>query len=372
MHDLAVSGYTHNAVKNQLHAKEGSRKIKIRYDLLNRYDMKIGELSGTSAGNSITFNSLAEIKRIASFNFNEKELSGVDWLTDRVQPVFLLGMPDGGYAEWPLGVFILSSPTRKDDYGIWREIEAYDASLILREDRFTNRYRIVAGTKYTSAIATIINGAGINKVNISPNAGTIAVDKEFEMGTTKLEVINQLLAEINYTSLWVDAHGYFVSKPYELPLYRETEYEYKTNDMSVMYEGAVNELDLFNIPNTWVVTASNPEKTPLVSIYKNELESSKTSTVSRGRTIVDYREINDILDQATLDAYTKRIAYNSSQAYIKFQFETLCMPHHSFMDMLFIKYKNLGISSKMTEIGWNMELTAGGKMSHEVRRVITI
>lgn len=372
MLNLAIGGYSTTDVINRLHAKGGVREIKFRYDLLSKYEVKIGELLAADAGNSINFNSLADIKRTGTFTFKETGLQDVDWLNDRVQPVFILKMPDGNYIEWPQGVFLLSSPTRKDNYGIWREIEAYDASVILREDKFDNRYRITAGTKYVDAITTILNSAGIRKINITDLSGVVSIDKEFEIGTTKLETVNLLLSEINYTSIWVDTYGYFTSKPYILPSDKETEYEYKTNDLSIVFEGATNELDLFNVPNKWIVTASNPEKTPLVSKYINDSEMSKTSTINRGRTIVDFRQVDDILDQATLDAYTKRIAYNASQVYEKVQFETALMPHHSYMDTLFVEYRNLGISSKFTETSWEMDLQAGGKMKHSVRKVIAL
>lgn len=372
MLDLAVNGYSESDTIKALHAKSGTREIKFKFELLNRYDIKIGEFEALESGNSINFDSMTDIKRTAQFKFKENELQDVDWLNDRVRPVFYLKMPDENYAEWQQGIFIMSSPTRKYDFGIWREIEAYDTSLILKEDKFTNRYFIPANTKYTDAITSIVNSAGIVKVNITASTATLGTDKEFEIGTTKLDAVNQLLTEINYTSIWVDNNGYFISKPYILPMERDADYSYKTDSLSVIYDNAVNSLDLFNVPNSWVVTASNPEKTALVSTYTNSELTSKTSTVNRGRTIVDYQKIDDIFDQSTLDAYTKRLAYNASQVYETLNFETWCMPHHSFQDVLFVEYKNLNISSKYLETSWQMELAAGGKMQHSARRVINI
>ncbi len=372
MLNLAIGGYSTTEVVNLLHAANGVREIRFRYDLLSKNEIKVGELLATDTGNSVNFNSLADIKRTANFTFKENELQDVNWLDNRVKPVFLLRVPDGKFIEWPMGVFIMSSPTRKDSDGIWREIEAYDLSLILKEDKFDNRYYIPADTKYIDAITEILNSAGIWKVNITNYNGIISTDKEFEIGTSKLDAVNQLLSEINYTSIWVDIHGYFVSKPYIIPSERETDYSYLTDETSMTFDGAINELDLFNVPNKWVITASNPEKTPLTSVYVNDLVTSRTSTINRGRVIVDYRQIDDIADQQTLDAYTKRIAYNASQVYEKVQFETALMPHHSYMDMLFVEYKNLGISSKFVETEWNMDLQAGGRMQHSVRRVINI
>jgi hypothetical protein len=373
MLDLEVNGYPREQVIALLHGKSGSRGvIKFRYDLLNKEDVKIGELSALP-GNRVSLNSLAEIKRTAYFRIAHHEGQDIDWLNDRIQPVFCLQMPDNGFAEWPLGIFLLSSPTRRDENKrIKRDIEAYDASLIIKEDSFDDRYRIPAGTKYVTAITNILNAIGIWKVNIADHAGTLSVDKEFEIGTTKLEVVNQLLTEINYTSIWVDEGGYFVSLPYILPTNKEAEYEYRNNDISIIHPGSTQELDLFSLPNKWVRYVSNPDKTTLRSIYINDLATSPTSIINRGRVIVDLDSVDDIFDQATLNDYVKRVAYEASIVYGKFSFSTALMPHHSFYNCLFVEHTDFGISSKYMEASWDMELQAGGKMTHNCRQVIHI
>lgn len=373
MLELAVNGYTRNEIIEQLHGHTGSRGlIKFRYDLLNYDDVTLGEVAVQSG--RVALNSLGEIKRTAVFRITEQEGQDIDWLNNRIQPVFCLQMPDKGFAEWPLGIFLLPSPDRKDENNkIKRDIEAYDTSQILKEDKFTDRYRIAAGTKYTDAITTLLNSAGIWKVRIIAHAGTLAADKEFEIGTTKLQAINQLLTEINYTSLWVDENGYFISRPYTLPTAREAEYEYRNDDISIIHPGSAESLDIFNLPNKWVRYISNPDKgVTLRSEYINDLSSSPTSTVNRGRTIVNIESVDDIYDQTTLDAYVKRVAYEASQVYAKFDFSTALMPHHSFLDSLFIDHTLFSISDKYIESSWSMELQSGGRMTHNCRKVIQI
>jgi hypothetical protein len=370
MLSLSVNGYTQDEVIKQLHAQSGSQGIKFRYDLLNENDVKIGELAALP-GNRIKFNSEAEIKRTGSFSI--KETNDIDWLNDRIRPVYCLRMPDGNYAEWPLGVFLISSPRRQEENRIIRrDIEAYDPSLILVEDKFTTRYIIKAGNQYVAEITTILNDAGIQKVNITDLAAALAIDKEFEIGTPKIKAINQLLSEINYTPIWVDANGYFNAKPYVLPSNREADYTYRNDKLSVIYNQAIEEVDLFSVPNSWVVVASTPERAEIVSRYINDLPTSPTSTYNRKRTIVDYRRINDIYDQTTLDDFTKRLAYESSWVYGQFIFDTLSMPHHSFEDCLFCEYTDLGIAAKYVEKSWDMDLSVGGKMTHSARKVIFI
>jgi len=372
MLDLAVNGYTRQQVIDNLHGRSGSRGIiKFRYELLSKEDVKLGEL--TAQPGRVALNSLAEIKRTAVFQTTEQEGQYIDWLSDRIRPVFCLQMPDGGWAEWSLGVFILSSPSRKDENKqIKRSIEAYDSSLILKEDKFTDRYRIAAGAKYTTAIISILNGAGIWKVNILDHAGTLAADIEFEIGTSKLFAVNELLTAINYTSLWVDENGYFVAQPYVLPSSKDPEYEYRTNDISIIHPGGTEELDLFAVPNKWVRYVSNPDMILLRSEYTNGLSTSPTSTINRGRTIVDIDDVDDILDQSTLDAYTKRIAYAASQVYGQFDFSTALMPHHSYYNCLFVEHTGFNIAHKYMESSWSMDLQAGGVMTHNCRRVIQI
>jgi hypothetical protein len=373
MQELAVNGYTREEVIAQLHGITGNRGlVKFRYELLDNTDTKQGEVAVQSGRTAL--NSLAEIKRTAVFQITEQEGQDIDWLNDRIQPVFCLQMPDKGFAEWPLGIFLLPSPNRKDENNkIKRNIEAYDTSQILKEDKFTDRYRIAAGTKYTDAIISILSSAGIWKIKIIDHVGTLAADKEFEIGTTKLQAINQLLSEINYTSLWVDENGYFVARPYALPSSREAEYEYRNNDISIIHPGSTESLDIFGLPNQWVRYVSNPDKgVTLRSVYTNDLASSPTSTVNRGRKIVDIESVDDMYDQSTLDAYVKRVACEASQVYAKFDFSTALMPHHSFLDCLFLEHTLYGASDKYIEYSWSMELQAGGKMTHSCRRVIQI
>ena len=166
-------------IKNILHMKDGTREVKFRYDVLNSNEIKIGELTSISGGR-LGLNSLAQIKRKGKFTFKENEFKDIDWLNDRVQPFFMLKVGNK-WLEWPLGIFLISSPSRKTrNNAIYRDAEVYDASLILLEDKFDTRYWIQAGTNYVEAITQIINEAGIWKVNIPPIVGDLKTDKELQ------------------------------------------------------------------------------------------------------------------------------------------------------------------------------------------------
>lgn len=277
-----------------------------------------------------------------------------------------------GYIEWPQGVFLLTSPTRKaNDTGtVVRDVDAYDQLLIYRDDVVTNRYAVMAGSVYTDAIEQLL-GTSVEK-NITRSPLTLLTTMEWEPGTPKLTIINALLNAINYESLFFDEFGVAVARPYVQPADRGSEYEYSTDQRSVIIPDAEQTLDLFDIPNSFTLVVSDPDRPPLVSTYVNQNPASITSTVSRGRTIVQYIPEQTAPDQATLDEAARNAAYDASQVYESIAFTTALMPIHSNADVYTLTYVDLGISAKYAEQSWSMSLAAGSSMKHVCRRSVQL
>jgi hypothetical protein len=366
---LERGGFSRQEVVDALHGKFAPRKIKFRYDLLNSNDNYIRTLDTVESG-EVSMASLASIKRTARFRIKDNE--DINWLSDRIHPFVEIKVKDG-WIEFPLGIFLLSSPTRSDqNQNVYRDVEAYDGLLVLRDDKFESRYTVTAGTNYRDAVIAILTTSGITKHNIEQTDKVLPNDFDFEPGKEKLYAINELLRQINFNQIYVDVYGYYTSSTYRSPSVRSAEYTYGDDALSITYSGMTEEFDLFNVPNKWVVVLSNPESEPLVSTYINENPNSPTSTMSRGRIIIDYREIDNIADQQSQDAYVQRIAFEASQIYGKLEYETAINPAHDFADVLQINYSPLGISDKYSETGWTIPLVAGGKMRHSLRKVVDI
>lgn len=327
--------------------------------------MKIGEIS--SVKGSVSLNSLAEIKRTGRFTISEVDAKDIDFLNDRLRPVVIIDDK-----EYRLGTFLLPSPTRKIQKGIiTRDIEAYDVLQILKEDRITSRLFYKKGSRYEDVIRQMVNSAGIKNVLLEKTDSVLKRDREFEIGTSKLDVCNQLLQETNYTSLFTDENGVVKAKKYILPNARSIEIPYLANEFDItVRDSAVDEYDLFNVPNVWVIIVSNGENEPMRAIYRNDNPADRTSTVARGRNIVDFREVSDIADQTTLNNYVKRVAYDSSNIFRKIQFETLINPVHGYGNCIYIEDKKLGIREKYIETMWEIPLEVGGRMKHVGRRIV--
>lgn len=362
--------YSDDAVIAALRGTTGARVLDFRYDRLGADFSYRGPVT-TMTGGSVAYDSLADIKRTAKFALVDD--GTIDFLADRIKPWVRLRMPDGGWVEWPQGVFLLSTPVRKlaTSGVVSRDVDAYDQAVILNGDLVADRYTVAAGTAYTTAITALTSDLPLRSITTS--SLTLPAAMDWDPGTSRLTILNALLSAINYRSAWFDENGTLICEPYVAPDTVTPVYTYATDSASVITGEIDDTLDLYSVPNRWVLVVSNPEGASIVSRYTNTASTSPTSTVSRGRTITDFRTGEDAADQATLDAKVARLAFEASQVFQSVDFSTAIMPMHSNADVLGVVVNGLGLTSaKFSEQSWEFELKVGATMSHKIRRTVSI
>lgn len=363
MYNLETEGYTSKEI---LKAFRTHRTISYRYELLDKNDRPIGDVT---ASGSINFDSSSAIKRVASLNIKEEK--EVDYLSDRIKPYMRLKVGEK-VLEFPMGVFLMSSPSRHaSGVSVSKSVECYDKTQILSDDKFDTRHLIRAGENYINAVATIIASAGITNYRLDASPLVLRTDIEFALGTSKLSAINQLLKAINYNELWADSYGSIRATKYQPAEGRKIDIYYVPGQESIVIPGGEELLDVFQAPNKIVRYLENAESECLKATVINSDPASKLSTVSRGRVIVDIDSVDDIADQATLEAYTQRIAAEK-KIYQQVVFNTAVMPHHEFLDCLYLRNKELDVSGKFIETAWSINMTVGGTMSHTCRKAVSI
>ncbi len=224
---------------------------------------------------------------------------------------------------------------------------------------------------YTGVVDHLLTEANLPK-KITANPATIPVPKEWEAGTSKRQIIADLLTAINYESLSFDEDGYAVVKPYISPQNRGAEYAYADDELSVMYPEVMQEYDLFSVPNRWIMTLSDPDRDTITVDFTNNDPASPTSTVRRGRTITSFEQGQDADSESTMIDRVARLAFEASQVYEAIEFSTALMPIHSGNDVYSLEYDPMGINAQYSEVSWSMELEAGAKMTHRARRIISL
>jgi hypothetical protein len=369
--DLNPNGHTEAEILAVLRGDYGSRRFSFRYELLSASNTYIMDLDNVISA-SVEMNWLADIKRTAKFSL--QETGEIDFLSERIKPYIRTWLPPYGpldYVEHPQGVFLLSTPIRNSDPSnqVTRSVDAYDPLQVLSDDKVLTRYTVAAGAVYTAAVTTLL---GTMPKNVAPSTKTLLTAKEYEPGTSKLLIINDLLSAINYESLSFDENGTAIAQAYRDPTTRAEEFVYGAGVAGLVIPNVDQELDLFGVANAWSLAVSDPDRPALVSVYVNSDPGSPTSTVRRQRTIVDFRTEEDAPDQATLNAKVARLAFEASQVYEALDFSTALMPIHSGNDVYRIVYPSLAVNTKYTEQTWSMELRAGAAMKHRARRVVTV
>lgn len=279
------------------------------------------------------------------------------------------------WAAWPLGVFLPESPERQASSGvITREVEAYDQLKVLHDHIGEARFVALQGSRFTSVVAAVLADAGIADFVIEPSDAVLPINRDWEPGTNKLHIINDLLGAMNYRSLYFDSYGVARCEKYFTPEETGEQHVYFDDEQSIYVGDEVtHNMDLFNIANKWVLWVSELE-TELFSVYENVSPNSPTSTFNRKRVITDFRrEDPAVPDQASLDALARRYAQEASQVLEIIEVDTRLMPNHSDRDVIRFRSSQLGVpSSLFAEHEWSMELVAGAKMRHRLRKIVIV
>ena len=235
---------------------------------------------------------------------------------------------------------------------------------------------LTSGTDTAWSVAinnmTLIAYTALTGTNLSPSTAFLKASKDYDPGTTKLAIMNDLLNTIGYESLSYTDMGDPVIKPYVNPNSRPAEYVYADDHTSVMMPAASDSFDIYGVPNQFVYVASNPDQTLYTATYTNSNPLSPSSTVSRGRTIVHYELENDAPDLLTLQTRALNAMVAASQVYDEFTFTTAIMPFHSNNDVMGIAFSVLKLFDKYSEVNWSFDCKDGATMKHVVRRQVQV
>ncbi|ADZ82714.1 hypothetical protein [Cellulosilyticum lentocellum] len=340
-----------------------TRYLSFQYELLdntNTFKKKLYNVESCS----ISYKFLSQLKSSATIVMDDD--SSIDYLKDRIKVYMTLNK-----VRVALGVFMLCSPSRNiTGTKKTRNITAYSLLQILLDDKVTTRYTAVVGTNVVNEVKRLIGNN--NSYNIPDSTKTLNSEFNYEIGTSKIEIINDLLASINYTSLWVDKDGVFKAEPYVLPTDKEHVKTYEDNEASIILPDMVDEPDLFYVPNVFVRYTNNLDvATPLSFTYTNNNADSPTSTVNRGRNIVDAQSV-EATDLVTLQAITKKAAYEYNSKFSHLSFETAIDPDVMDLYMPNIWIKVGDINAKYTITAITFKCAVGQQSKVESRKVVAI
>lgn len=339
------------------------RSLNFRMDVL-RNGVRLMSLPFSTPPNIIA-DSAGEIKTSLSGTFSDNP--AVDWMTDRLQPVVII---DG--TEYPYGVFVPATLTEVNNAsGKQLQVEAYDIGYVLTLAKTESIYHLSSGTPYLEAIQALLAEAGLSLVQVTPNAAQLQTDREdWDVGTSYLQIINQLLSEINYQDIWFDANGFAILEPAVSPSAEQIDHTYDaTNVDSVTYRDTTTVMDMFGIPNVFIAICSNPDyDAPMMATSENNNAQSKLSIANRGMRIPQVYKVDNIAGMDELQAYADRLRDQSMLATEITTIQTAIMPNHGLFDVVALLHP--AADGIYLETGWEFTLQAGTYMTHRLKKVV--
>lgn len=341
-----------------------ARSIDFRYQVL-RNGADFCEIHPVDSI-SLRMNDSAEIKTSLSGSFLPPR-EDVDWLSDEIAPIMIL---DG--VEHPLGIFLPATvePSLSDE-GTSLRIEAYDRSWLARDSKLQERQYFASGTNYVEAVSSLLASSGISTISAQATDKTLSESREdWEIGTSRLSIINELLQEINYNGLWFDADGLARIEPFVEVNAANIKHVIDAEDKnSLLLPGMQRSMDVYNSPNVFVAICSNADKADgMVAVAENQSGQSPLSIQRRGRRIVQVTRVNNIASQEELQTFANRQLTDSLVSGETIQIQTGLLPGFGVGEVTALQYGD--IFSLCRERAWAMQLQPGGTMTHTLERQV--
>lgn len=340
-----------------------NRRVAYKYELLDKNNTHKKWLYTVSSCN-IAYQSLTQLKANAKLTMLDD--GDINWLTDRLRIYMVLNG-----VQTLLGTFLLSSSGKKIDKigNVSRDVEAYSTLQILLDDKIETTYQIAVGTNIINECIRLIGSNGLYDITASTKVMISA--KVYEIGTSKLTIINDLLGIVNYTNLYVDREGKYIARPYVLPTDRGIDITIQNDITSLVKEEMTDSLDLFSVPNVFIRYTNDINIDPPLSYtFENTNASSITSIANRGRRIVDAQSIEaTMLDDLVVKCKADALEANSK--YATLEFAMAINPSIEFyMPCAFIKTNYINDKYIIYNIQFDCKL--GADMKIKARKVVNV
>lgn len=307
---------------------------------------------------------------VYDFQDNPMEDIEIDWLADQIRAELVI---DG--TAYPAGVFLPSTVSTLEDVDgtgfTALNVEAYDRCWQVKDYTTTESKYFEKDIGYIDAIRQLLTETGITLVSAIESSATLSEEREdWDLGTSYLTIINQLLSEINYKPLWFNGSGIAILEPAFTPTAVDVTHTIDATDPDThVRPGITRQTDVYQSPNVFLCICSNADKEePLVAVAENTNPQSPLSIQRRGRRIMKVEYVDNIADLDELQTYANRLVNESLTTGETIVVTTGLLPNFGVEDTVALRYGEL--FTICVERGWTMELRTGGKMTHTLEKVV--
>lgn len=314
---------------------------------------------------SVKCDSDAEVKLSLSGEF-VLNIQDPNWLKARIKPYLIIGGKESSLGEY----LISQADDCMDKKGLkfW-QIKGMDLGRIPQRSRTEKRVLFQAGQRYTDIVQSILLELGISRIIAIQSDATLKNDRaDWEIGTSWIKIINSLLAEINYQSLWFDTEGNARIQPHRKVDGTVIDHRYESGELSQIKPQVDISSDIYKAYNVFTAMVSSPEyEEPMIAVSVNDIPTSRISTVNIGRVQAPIEKLDDIANQEELQKYVDNLRFQSMCSTETISFRT-ALNQHQVRDIVSIHHPQA--SGIYQETQWKMTLSFDGEMTHTAQRVV--
>lgn len=346
-----------------------------QYDYSRRFKADLSPLVNVGSTPAIEHDTTRAVKR--TLGFTTRGDAQFSQLRDLIQPRYRLFMPDGGYVEWPLGLFTVLPPSQSiTSAQTWLQFQLPEVTQLLVDASFTTTYTAAAGASYIATIRDIVSTADLPTtlpVQIVDPGTTIPATLTWEYGTSRLQAINDLLDAISYFPLWSDENGTLRSS--EIP-------DWNTVTPSATFDATKPQTtiaidlsetaDISQAYNQVLVVGEDPRRNVVTGFYENTNPESQVSTVNWHPKLQVIKD-SSVPDTSTALRKAKAAAQQAARIYTELQMNTLAWPVSQDHDVYEVTYQSTDtglVTGPYVEIGWTVHAATGGFTLHRLTRIV--
>lgn len=276
--------------------------------LVNRHGIKLRDLALVSG--SLSWNMFRTIPGAGTVVIMEPA-EPVDWSNQFVSVTYRAALGVQTIEKQMIvGVVVEFAP---DTAAKTLSLELMDKLYLLTIDTITDSLSYDVGTVVVDTVIDMLQSAGEQVALITPSTEALSTVMNFPAGTTKLEVINELLRAINYTSLAVDGQGRFRANK-ETSTDSPPVHEFLPGQYSVASPDVADERNLSDIPNSvTVIATSDGEDEAMWATAQNTDPNNPYSIENRGYVFSRVVEGIEASSQEALEEIALEYLRSSSQ-----------------------------------------------------------
>jgi hypothetical protein len=272
-------------------------------------DMRETAVLDFVTGATVEYNMLTPLKATGKLDYFVAPDVGTDYV--RVYTDHILGDKQETICH---GTYLCTTPTSTlIGRGAEGTAELYGLLLIAQQSALEAPLSVAAGVNVVAHAKQMLGALGLGVVSDSSSA-TLNYARNYDAGTSVLEVVNDLLDYAGFSSAGCDAYGNVVLAHYVTPSNLTPTLTLDDSKPDWPLEpGLSYEFDTFPVPNKVIAIASTPDAT-LTATAANYDPLSPYSIAAKGYVVAYVETVNDVVSQAELEALAKRILADKSSS----------------------------------------------------------